>query len=383
MVADVLIVGAGAAGAACASALREAGFTGSIVLVGRESDPPYERPFLSKDYLRGALDRPGTRLEIPRDVDLRERTSVTKLDPAGRRATVAGGDEITYEHALLATGANVRRLRVDGCQLDGIHYLRTLPNADTIHAEAEAAERVVLVGGSYIACEVAATLTALGKRCTLIMQEDAPMSTGFGEQVGRFVGERLREHGIDWRGADPLERFEGSERVERVVTASGEVLEADMVVMGTGAVPDVICARAAGVELGETGGIACDARLRTSAPGVWAAGDTCEYDSVVHGRRLRVEHFEVARAQGAYAARSMLGETEPYREVPYFWTDLGDWLTLEYVGPADTWDREEVRGSFEDGEFSVFYHAGDRLVAALTAGRGEDLEEARATLAGG
>jgi 3-phenylpropionate/trans-cinnamate dioxygenase ferredoxin reductase subunit len=381
-VADVLIIGAGAAGSACAAELREQGFGGSILLVGREPDPPYERPFLSKDYMRGALDRPGTHLAVPDDVDLRSRSSVMKLDPAARRASLAGGEEVEYEHALLATGANVRRLRVDGCQLDGIHYLRALANADAIRAEAEAASQVVLVGGSYIACEVAATLTSLGKRCTLIMQEETPMSTGFGADVGRFVGEQLREHGIEWRGADPLERFEGSERVQRVVTASGEVLEADMVVMGTGAVPDVMLARSAGLELGETGGVACDSGLRTSAEGVWAAGDPCEYDSVIHGRRLRVEHFEVARAQGAHAARAMLGDAGPYVEVPYFWTDLGDWLTLEYVGPAETWDREELRGSFEDGSFAVLYHAGDRLVACLAANRPDDLEEARAALAG-
>jgi 3-phenylpropionate/trans-cinnamate dioxygenase ferredoxin reductase subunit len=380
-VADVLIVGAGAAGSACASALREQGFGGSIVLVGRETEPPYERPLLSKDYLRGALDRPATYLPLPGDVDLRERTSVMKLDTEQRRATLSGGDEVAYEHALLATGANVRRLRVDGCQLDGIHYLRALANADTIRAEAESASRVVLVGGSYIACEVAATLTSLGKHCTLVMQEATPMSTGFGETVGRHVGGLLRDHGVQWLGSDPLERFEGAERVERVVTASGESLEADMVVMGTGAVPDVMLARSAGLALGETGGVACDGGLRTSAPGLWAAGDPCEYDSVIHGRRLRVEHFEVARAQGAHAARAMLGDAGPYLEVPYFWTDLGDWLTLEYVGPAAEWDREELRGSFEDGAFSVLYHHGDRLVAALAANRPDDLEEARSRLA--
>jgi len=380
-VADVLIVGAGAAGSACAAELREQGFGGSVVLVGREPEPPYERPFLSKDYMRGALDRPGTYLPVPADVDLRERTSVMKLDPAARRATLSGGDEVSYEHALLATGANVRRLRVDGGQLDGIHYLRALANADAIRAEAENVERVVLVGGSYIACEVAATLTGLGKQCTLIMQEETPMSTGFGDAVGRFVGGLLRDHGIEWRGADPLERFEGESRVERVVTASGASLEADMVVMGTGAVPDVMLARSAGLALGETGGVACDAGLRTSADRLWAAGDPCEYDSVIHGRRLRVEHFEVARAQGAHAARAMLGDGDPYREVPYFWTDLGDWLTLEYVGPAERWDREELRGSFDDGAFAVLYYAGERLVAALAANRPDDLEEARAALA--
>jgi len=167
-----------------------------------------------------------------------------------------------------------------------------------------------------------------------------------------------------------------------VVTESGRRVEADMVVMGTGAQPDVMLARAAGLELGETGGVRCDASLATSAPGVWAAGDVCEYDSVIHGRRLRVEHFEVARAQGRAAAEAMLGSDAPFAEVPYFWADLADWCTLEYVGPAESWDHEEVRGSIEDGEFSIFYGSEGRVVAALSVGRPEDLDEARRLIAG-
>jgi 3-phenylpropionate/trans-cinnamate dioxygenase ferredoxin reductase subunit len=154
--------------------------------------------------------------------------------------------------------------------------------------------------------------------------------------------------------------------------------------MGTGAVPDVMLARSAGLELGESGGVRCDARLRTSAEGVWAAGDVCEYDSVVHGRRLRIEHFEVARAQGAFAARSMLGADEDYTEIPYFWSDLADWATLEYVGPASAWEHEEVRGSIDAGEFSIFYLDGDRRVlAALSVGRSGDLDEARELIRSG
>jgi 3-phenylpropionate/trans-cinnamate dioxygenase ferredoxin reductase subunit len=153
--------------------------------------------------------------------------------------------------------------------------------------------------------------------------------------------------------------------------------------MGTGAVPDVMLARAAGLELGETGGIACSSRLETSVPGIWAAGDVCEYESVLHGRRLRVEHFEVARAQGAAVARAVAGAPADYAEVPYFWSDLADWATFEYVGPAASWDREVVRGAFADGEFTVFYLEGDRVVAALTVGRSADLDHARRFLAEG
>jgi 3-phenylpropionate/trans-cinnamate dioxygenase ferredoxin reductase component len=379
---DVLIVGAGAAGSACAEALREAGFDGSILLAGRDVDPPYERPFCSKEYLRGELGREQTYLGLPEELDLRIRTSVMKLDPATRTAKLPGG-ELSFRHAVLATGANVRRLRVEGAELEGIHYLRALGNADAIRADAERAERVVLIGGSYIACEVAASLTAAGKSCTLVMQEELPLSLGFGRTAGEFFAGVLREHGVDWVGGDALGRFEGDGRVQRVVTESGRSLDADLVVMGIGAVPDVMLARSAGLELGETGGIACSQILETSAPGVWAAGDACEYDSVVHGRRLRVEHWEVARAQGAAVAGAILGSREPFAEIPYFWSDLADWCTLEYVGPASEWDEEVVRGSVADGEFTIFYRHGGRVAAALTVGRSDDLDRARELMRSG
>jgi 3-phenylpropionate/trans-cinnamate dioxygenase ferredoxin reductase component len=381
---DVLIAGAGGAGSACAEGLREAGFGGSLLLAGRDVDPPYERPFCSKEYLRGELERAETYVGLPDELELLTRTTVTKLDPAAREATLSSGEQVEFGRALLAPGANVRRLRVDGGELEGIHYLRTLGNSDAIRAAASDADSVVLVGGSYIACEVAASLTGLGKRCTLVMPEELPLSLGFGRTAGEFFAGVLRSHGVEYVGGEALERFEGDgERVRRVVTAAGRELAADMVVMGTGVVPDVTLARSAGLAIGESGGIACSATLETSAPGVWAAGDACEYDSVLHRRRMRIEHWEVARAQGRAAAAAMLGERDPYAEVPYFWSDLADWCTLEYVGPAVEWDREIVRGSPVDGAFTIFYLTGGRLAAALTVGRSEDLERAGELLAAG
>jgi 3-phenylpropionate/trans-cinnamate dioxygenase ferredoxin reductase component len=382
---DVLIVGAGGAGSACAEALREAGFGGSVVVVGRDVDPPYERPFCSKGYLRGEMARAETYLEVPEGLDLRIRTSVMKLDPQARTAKLSSGEELTFEHAVLGTGANVRRLRVDGCDLEGIHYLRTLGNSDAIREDTADAERVVLIGGSYIACEVAASLTAEGRRCTLVMPEDLPLSLGFGHRAAGFFSEVLREHGIDWVGGDSLERFEGADgRVRRVVTAGGRELEADAVVIGIGVVPDVMLARSAGLDLAESGGILCSPALETSAPGVYAAGDACDYDSVVHGRRLRVEHWEHARAQGAHAGAVIAaGEAKPFTEIPYFWSDLADWVTLEYVGPASSWEDEVVRGSLDVGQFTIYYLDEGKLAAALTVGRSEDLDRARELIAAG
>jgi 3-phenylpropionate/trans-cinnamate dioxygenase ferredoxin reductase component len=381
-----LIVGGGAAGAACVEALHEGGFAGGIMLAGREPDPPYERPPASKGYLAGAQGREECLFHdaawyAGRSIELAPRTSVMRLDTEARTATLSTKEVVEFGVALVATGSNVRRLRVEGGQLDGIHYLRALANSDAIRADAEQAEHVVLAGGSYIACEVAATLTALGRRCTMVMLEDAPLAAHFGPTAGQFFGDLLRSHGVELVCADGLERLEGDGRVERVVTASGRELAADMVVMGTGVIPDVMLARSAGLELGETGGIACSAELETSVRGVWAAGDVCEYDSVLHGGRARIEHHEVALAQGRAAAAAMLGARGPYSELPYFWSDLSDWCTAEWVGVTEAPEREIVRGSLEDGAFSILHLAGGRLVAALSVERGADLAHARRLIA--
>jgi 3-phenylpropionate/trans-cinnamate dioxygenase ferredoxin reductase subunit len=278
----------------------------------------------------------------------------------------------------------VRRLNVEGTQLEGIHYLRTLGNADSIRADLADHERVVLVGGSYIGCEVAASLTELGKRCTIVMLETHTLERGFGRQAGRFFQAVLEQHGIEVIGEDEVERFEGEGRLSAVVTRAGRRIEADGAVIGVGAVPDLMLARKCGLELGELGGVRTDETLATSAPGVFAAGDICEYDSPVHGRPMRIEHEDVAAAQGRTAALNMLGRRTSHRTVPYFFSDLSDWASLEYVGPASAWDSEVVRGSIDDGSFSIWYLAGDRLVAMLSVGRGgAELDHARALIAGG
>jgi 3-phenylpropionate/trans-cinnamate dioxygenase ferredoxin reductase subunit len=384
-----LLIGGGVAAGYCATALREEGAEGAVLLVGRELDPPYDRPPCSKEYLQGRVSREETYVHpvdwyAEQRIELLTRTSVTKLDAAARTAKLSSKEEVSFDHALLATGANVRRLNVDGCDLDGIHYLRALGNADAIRTDAEQAEHVVLIGGSYIGCEVAASLTVLGKKCAIVMMEPVALSRQFGETAGRYFQDRLQEHGVEVFGSDELERFEGGGRVQRVVTKAGRVLPADMVVVGAGAIPDVMLARGAGLELGETGGVRADRFLRTSAEGIYAAGDMVEYESVVHGRPLRVEHWDVAVNQGRTAALNMLGREQPHDVVPYFWSDLADWASLEYVGPAlDGWDEEVVRGSLADRAFSIWHVKNGRVVAALSVGRSEDLEHARRLLASG
>ena len=379
---DFLLVGGGLAAANCARWLREEGAEGSVLLVGREPDPPYNRPPLSKGYLQGKEPREEVLFRPDewwreQEIELMLRTTVTRLDPGERVAALSSGDEIEFDKALLATGANVRRLQVEGGDLDGIYYLRTFANSDAIFAEGDRAERVVLVGGSYIATEVAASLTAAhGVKCSLVMLEDVTLDRFYGREVGGFFQRALEDHGVEVHGAQEVERFEGADgRVRKVVTKSGLSLDCDAVVIGAGVTPDITLARQAGLEIGDAGGVKCSAGLETSAPGIFAAGDICEYDSPIHGRPMRIEHWDVAFNQGKTAALNMLERGVEHDVVPYFFSDLADWTWMEYVGPGS--GDTVIRGSLDDADFTAFYVDGGRVTAALTVGRSDDLEHAR------
>jgi 3-phenylpropionate/trans-cinnamate dioxygenase ferredoxin reductase subunit len=303
------------------------------------------------------------------------------LDPEKRSLKLQGGDEVEFGKALIATGAMVNILRAEGAENEGIHYLRAYGNADAIRADAEKAERVVLIGGSYIGTEVAASLTARGVKCTILMIEDITLSRTFGENVGRWFQGKLEANGVTLHGGEELETFEGDGRVKAVVTKSGLAIECDTVIVGAGVRADAMLAQRAGLEVDN--GIVCDSKLQTSAEGIYAAGDCCSYDSVVHGRRIRVEHWDVAMQQGMHAARNMLGEDADYDVVPYFFSDLADWASLEYVGPAQDWDEEVWRGDRDSGEFSLWYLKDGKVAGCLSVERSEDLAEARRLLAGG
>jgi 3-phenylpropionate/trans-cinnamate dioxygenase ferredoxin reductase subunit len=383
---DYLLIGGGLASGNCARWLRESGADGSIVIAGREPDLPYNRPDCSKGYLQGKEQRDDVLFRPSewygeQDVEALTKVSVTALDLGSRTVKLSNREELEFGQALLATGANVRRLNVDGCELEGIHYLRTLGNSDTIRDDA-AGKRVVVIGGSYIGSEAAASLTELGSSCTIVMMEDVTLSRTFGEPAGRFFQGALTDHGVVVHGGDELERFEGSDgRVTHVVTKGGLRLEADAVVIGAGVTPEISLARAAGLRLGEQGGVEVNSRLRTAVDGIYAAGDIAEYESVVHGgARMRIEHWDVAFNMGKTVALNMLGKDIPHDVVPYFFSDLSDWASLEYVGPALSWDDEVVRGSIDEGEFSIWYLEGGRVAAALSVGRSDDLEPARSLI---
>jgi 3-phenylpropionate/trans-cinnamate dioxygenase ferredoxin reductase component len=382
---EYLLIGGFACGY-CAAELRKRGAEGEILLVGREPEPPYERPPLSKEYVRGESSREDAYVNpVPwyeeNGVELRTGTNVMSLDAEGRTVKLQGGEEVGFEKALIATGANVNILRVDGAGQEGIHYLRAFGNSDSIREGAAGAERVVLIGGSYIGCEVAASLRSKGTDCAIVMMEEVALSRSFGEEGGRWFHDLLESKGIEIHGGETLAAFEGDGQVKGVVTESGKVVEGDVVVVGAGVKPDVMLAERAGIEVGD--GIVCDETLQTSVEGIYAAGDVCSYESRVHGRRLRVEHWDVAMQQGMHAAGSMLGEGKPYEVVPYFFSDLADWAGLEYVGPASDWDELVWRGDRDAGEFAVFYLKDGKVAAALTVERSEELAHARTLLAEG
>jgi 3-phenylpropionate/trans-cinnamate dioxygenase ferredoxin reductase component len=384
---DFLLIGGWAAGH-CAAALRRGGADGSVLLVGREPHPPYERPPLSKEFLRGESSEEdtyvnGTDWYEENDVELLTDTSLMSLDADERTAKLQSRETVRFGKALVATGARVNILHhLEGAQLDGIHYLRTIGNSEAIREDAKETGHVVLIGGSFIGCEVAASLTAsLGVKCTMVMLEEVTFERVFGEEAGRYFQGVLESHGIEILGGEELDSFVGDGRVRAIKTKSGKEIECGAVVIGAGVHPETMLAERAGIAADN--GITCDEKLETSVAGIFAAGDVCSYQSVIHGRRLRVEHWDVSLQQGQHAAKGLMGESEPYRVVPYFFSDLADWASLEYVGPAERWDELVWRGTMDSGEFLVWYLEGGKVAAALSVGRSEDLEHARRLLESG
>src|SRR3954466_14964586 len=267
---DYLLIGGFACGYAAAE-LRKRGADGDILLVGREPEPPYERPPLSKEYLRGEAKREDAHVNPAswyeeNGVELRSGTNVMALDTEARTAKLQGGDEVSFEKALIATGANVNILRVEGAENEGIHYLRAFGNSDGIREDAKAAEHVVLIGGSYIGAEVAASLTAKGTKCTIVTMEEIALSRTFGDEAGRWFHQLLESNGVTIHGGEELEAYEGDGRVKAVLTKSGRTVECDAVIVGAGVRPDAMLAQRAGLEVDN--GIVCDSKLQSSVGGI-------------------------------------------------------------------------------------------------------------------
>jgi 3-phenylpropionate/trans-cinnamate dioxygenase ferredoxin reductase component len=386
---DVLIAGAGHAGGSAAAALRQLGFTGSIAMVGEEPQPPYERPPLSKSYLSGeqALERLYLRKPAfwgERNVEFIAGRRVERLRPARREADLCNGQTITYGHLIWAAGGRVRKLTCTGNTLAGVHYLRTIDDVDAIRHALRAAQKVAIIGGGYIGLETAAVLRKLGKSVTLVEALDRVLARVTAPVVSRFYEATHRAHGVDIRLGIGVSAIEGQGRVSGVRLADGDLIAADLVVVGIGILPNVEELDRAGVACAQAapGGVAVDAQCRTSDPYIWAIGDCALHDNVFATQPVRLESVQNAVDQAKTAAHAIVGDPQPYTALPWFWSDQYD-LKLQTAGLAAGYDQIVVRGDATTPPFSVAYLRGGKLIALDGISAIKDFMAAKQLIAAG
>ncbi|GAA1408192.1 FAD-dependent oxidoreductase [Kitasatospora putterlickiae] len=365
-----VIVGASLGGAKAAQALREAGYTGGIVLIGDEHERPYERPPLSKGYLIGKTDREKIYVHPPQwyaehDVTLRLGTAVVAIDPAAHTVTLADDGRVEYAKLLLTTGSVPRRLPVPGAEQDGVLYLRRVEDSERIREAFRPDARVMVIGAGWIGLETAAAARAAGAAVTVLEAAELPLLRVLGREVAQVFADLHRDHGVDLRFGVRVTELTGEDgRVTGVRLADGTTVPADAVVVGVGIAPDTALAEAAGLEVDN--GVKTDEHLRTSDPDIHAAGDVANAYHPLFGRHLRVEHWANALNQPQTAARAMLGEDAVYDRVPYFFSDQYD-LGMEYIGYVEPggYDRVVFRGDPATREFIAFWLADGRVLAGM------------------
>jgi 3-phenylpropionate/trans-cinnamate dioxygenase ferredoxin reductase component len=364
-VTSVVIVGGGEAGATAAGALRDEGFDGEIVLIGEEPMPPYERPPLSKEYLRGESGHQFVRPQewyADNDVDARFGVRAERVNVADRVVELAGGDRVAFDQAVVATGSRNRRFPIPGLDLPGVLDLRFAPDADAIREAATSGSKAVLVGMGFIGAEVAASLRQMGLDVTVVEFAGCPLERVLGPELGRTIEGLHRDHGVEMIFHDGAERFEGDGRFEALVTKEGRRIEGDFAVVGVGVEPVTDAAEAGG--LPTDNGIPVDASLRTSVEGVWAIGDVARHDHPVFGR-IRVEHFDNAVKMGEHVAKAILGANEIFDDAHWFWSDQYD-AQIQMSGFATEWDQVVIRGSLEERSFVAFLLKEGQLLSAFS-----------------
>src|SRR5580692_7171134 len=366
-----LIVGASLGGAKAAEALRAAGYDGRIVLLGAETELPYERPPLSKGYLQGKAERE-TIYVHPRewyadaDIDLRLGVTVTGIDRAAREVVLADGSRIGYTKLLLTTGSSPRQLQVPGADLDGVLYLRSAGESDRIKALLAGAGRIAVIGAGWIGLEITAAAREAGVAVTVLEAAELPLLRVLGSEVAKVFAALHAEHGVDLRFGVRVTDITGSDgHADGVRLSDGSVIPADAVIVGVGITPNTELAAAAGLDVDN--GIVVDAQLRSSDPDIYAAGDVASAFHPILGKHIRVEHWANALNQAPAAARAMAGEQVSYDRVPYFFSDQYD-LGLEYSGYVEPGGYSDVvfRGDVEGREFLAFWlDAGSRVLAGM------------------
>ena len=362
-----LLIGGGVASSAAAQAIRALDSRGDLLMVGLEKIRPYNRPPLSKDYLRGEAEQPAWLQEdegwySSNNVELRTSSVVQSIDAGDKAVVLGGGERIEYDRLLLATGGEPRRLPVPGGDLGGVHLLRTIEDSKAIQAQFDSGGRLVVIGGGWIGCEVAASARQKGMDVTLIETLELPLLRILGPELGAFYRDVHKDQGVDLRLGSGVEAIEGSGRAERVRLAGGETIDCAAVVVGIGVAPRTELVE--GIARVDNG-VITDERLQTSAEGIYACGDIANAAHPVFTQHVRVEHWANALEQGPAAARSMLGKDVSYDKVPYFFSDQYD-VGMEYAGLHDpSTDELVVRGDLGSREFVAFWVRGDRLMAGM------------------
>jgi 3-phenylpropionate/trans-cinnamate dioxygenase ferredoxin reductase subunit len=373
------IIGANLAGGRAAEALRQSGFDGRIVLVGAEPDRPYERPPLSKEYLRREMPEGKLYLRPPgyyeeQRIELRLGVSATRLDPTERIVELESGERLDYDKVLIATGCTVRRLNIPGSDLGRVRYLRTRTESAELAMLLDKARRVVVVGGGFIGSEVAASARTLGKEVTILEASAVPLVRALGTRMGEVCAGIHRDHGVDLRLSCRVQEFRGAGRVEEVVLADGSKVECDLAVVGVGVTPTVDWLQGSGVDLDN--GVLVNEYCETNLGGVYAAGDVANAWNPSLGERLRVEHYDNAQNHGTAAGKVMAGGREPYAPIPYFWSDQYEY-TMQYVGHARGDDEVILRGDLPKRSFTAFYLREGRVRAGFAIGRPKDIMATR------
>jgi NADPH-dependent 2,4-dienoyl-CoA reductase/sulfur reductase-like enzyme/nitrite reductase/ring-hydroxylating ferredoxin subunit len=375
--ARIVIIGGGAAGNAAAQTLRREGYAGNVTVLSADAAPPYDRPNLSKGFLAGSADEASNPLQPSgfyqqHDIDLKLAAQVIAIDVANRHVELRGGTRHPYDALLLATGAEPVKLDVPGSDLPHVHYLRTLADCHALLAGVLTSKRVVVIGASFIGLEVASSLRARKLEVHVVGRESALMEKVLGAPVGVFLRKLHEEHGVVFH----LDATVSAIDARSVTLASGETLAADIVVVGIGVRPVTALAEQAGLAMDR--GVAVDAYLETSVPGIFAAGDIARWPDPLTDEHLRVEHWVVAERQGQTAARNMLGRRERFDAVPFFWTEQYD-FGLAYVGHAERFDKLEIDGSLDERNCTITYQRDGKLLAEAFVHR--DLDGLRAEVA--
>jgi apoptosis-inducing factor 3 len=363
----IAVVGAGAAGESAAETLRREGYDGELLLFGADEAPPVDRPNLSKDYLAGNAPEEWMPLRPPsffgeQKIALALGTRVQAIDPAAKRLTLADGRDVAWDALLLATGADPVRPAIPGAESSHVHTLRTLADCRGIVAAAQNANRAVVVGASFIGMEVAASLRARGIQVAVIAPEATPFERTLGLELGALLRATHEQHGVKFHLGETVARIEAGS----VLLAGGAKVPADFVVLGVGVRPALALAEAAGLAIDR--GVVVDDRLRTSAPGVYAAGDIARFPYGPDGERVRIEHWAVAQRMGRVAAQNILGRDVQFTSPPFFWTTQYD-VTVSYVGHAERWDRIDIAGSLDARDATIAYRRAGRTLAVATIGR--------------